>query len=201
MAIWMNVRTPLLLVMAFLWPVGAATAHVPFEGGEGFFGGVLHPLFIPTHVLAILGAGLLVGQQMARWPWTAAAGYGAGLVAGFAAIVSAVVPQWAGEVLLAIAAVSGFLGALAWPIPKTLLSALALVTGLVLALDSPPHVTSVRDASVILLGTFFGAIILLLVVVEGTIALSREWQRLGVRIVGSWIAASAIMVLALRLAR
>ena len=29
----------------------------------------------------------------------------------------------------------------------------------------------------------------------------RSWQRIGVRIVGSWIAASAILVLALRLAR
>ena len=30
---------------------------------------------------------------------------------------------------------------------------------------------------------------------------TRPWQRIGVRIVGSWIAASAILVLALRLAR
>jgi hypothetical protein len=29
----------------------------------------------------------------------------------------------------------------------------------------------------------------------------RDWQRIGVRIAGSWIAASAILVLALRLAR
>jgi len=31
--------------------------------------------------------------------------------------------------------------------------------------------------------------------------LCREWQRIGVRILGSWIAASAIMGLALRLTR
>jgi urease accessory protein len=199
----MNVYAPLFLMVAFLWPSDAASAHVPFEGAGGFYGGVLHPLFVPAHVLAILGTGLLIGQQVPRWPWPAAACYGVGLVAGFAAIVSAVVPQLANEVLLATTAVGGALVALAWPIPKFLVSTLAFVTGLALALDSPPHVTFVQDASVILLGTFCGAIILLLVVLEGAIALNREWQRLGARIVGSWIAASAIMVLALalRLAR
>jgi urease accessory protein len=122
-------------------------------------------------------------------------------VAGFAAITSAFVPRLAGESLLAAATVSAALTALARPIPKFLVVALTLVTGLALALDSPPHVTSAQEASAILVGTFCGAVILLLVVVEGTIMLWREWQRLGVRIVGSWIAASAIMVLALGLAR
>jgi hypothetical protein len=30
---------------------------------------------------------------------------------------------------------------------------------------------------------------------------ARPWQQIGVRVIGSWIAASAILVLALRLAR
>jgi len=78
---------------------------------------------------------------------------------------------------------------------------LALMTGLALALDSPPGGISVREANVILIGTFCGATILLLGVVELTIMLCREWQRIGVRILGSWIAASAIMGLTLRLTR
>ena len=49
--------------------------------------------------------------------------------------------------------------------------------------------------------TFCGATVLLLGVVELTIMLCREWQRIGVRILGSWIAASAIMGLTLRLTR
>src|SRR5262249_51635723 len=70
---YMNVRAPLFLTTAFLWPLDAASAHAPFEGGGGFYGGVLHPLFVPAHLLAILGTGLLVGQQVPRQPWTAAA--------------------------------------------------------------------------------------------------------------------------------
>jgi hypothetical protein len=38
-------------------------------------------------------------------------------------------------------------------------------------------------------------------VVAGTSCLTRAWQQIGVRILGSWIAASAILVLALRLVR
>jgi urease accessory protein len=176
-------------------------AHLPFEGGGGFLGGVLHPLLVPAHALVIMATGLLVGQQMPQRPWPAAASYGVGAICGFALIVSAVVPRYASEVLLANASVSGMVVALAWPLHKLQINALALVTGLALALDSAPPGISVQHASAMLLGTFCGAVILLSVVVEGTVLQAREWQRLGVRIVGSWIAASAMMILGLRLAR
>jgi hypothetical protein len=42
---------------------------------------------------------------------------------------------------------------------------------------------------------------LLVVAVECASCLTRDWQRIGARIFGSWIAASAILVLALRLGR
>jgi urease accessory protein len=195
----MNLRAPLFLAAAVLLPVYEAAAHGAVEGAGGFYGGALHPLFVPVQVLAILGTGLLVGQQTSRSPWTATAGYGAGLVAGFAAIVSAVVARWAGEVLLADAVVSGVLVALAQPVPRFLVNVLALTTGLALALDSPPHVNSLEEASMVLIGTFCCAVVLLLIVLEGASMLNGDWQRLGVRIVGSWIAASAIMGLALGL--
>jgi hypothetical protein len=52
-----------------------------------------------------------------------------------------------------------------------------------------------------LVGTGLGACFALAVVVVCTSRLTREWQRIGVRILGSWMAASAILVLALRFAR
>jgi hypothetical protein len=116
-------------------------------------------------------------------------------------MISAYAPQSAGAVLLAATAASGGLVAFTRPLPGILGCALALMTGLALAFDSPPGGISVREANVILIGTFCGATILLLAVVELTTMLRREWQRIGVRILGSWIAASAIMALTLRLAR
>jgi hydrogenase/urease accessory protein HupE len=197
----LNVRALLLAAIAVIFPVDAATAHVAFEGGGGFFGGAVHPLLVPAHALAIVALGLLIGQQFPRWPWPASAAYCAGLAAGLAAIIAAVALQSAGDAVLATAGVSGALIALARPIPLVAVSALALVTGLVIALDSPPHAISLWQANLILLGTFCGALVLLLAMVEGASALNRDWQRLGARIVGSWLAAIAIMALALRLAR
>jgi hypothetical protein len=86
-------------------------------------------------------------------------------------------------------------------LPGILGCALALIVGVALALDSPPGGISVREANVILIGTFCGATVLLLAVVGLTTMLTREWQRIGVRIVGSWVAAIAIMVLTLHLAK
>ena len=196
----MNRRARLLLIAAVLLPVDVAIAHAPLEGASGFSGGALHPLFVPAHALAILATGLLVGQQAPRRPWPAAC-YGGGLLAGLVAIASAVAPELAGEAVLAAAAASGALVGLARPIPALLINALALVTGLALALDSPPQAVSLQEANATLAGTFCGAVVLLLVVVEGTTLLRRDWQRIGMRILGSWTAASAIMALTLRLAR
>ena len=59
----------------------------------------------------------------------------------------------------------------------------------------------IREANLTLVGTAFGAVLLLLALLQGTARLRHHWQRIGARIAGSWIAAIAILVLALRLVR
>lgn len=183
-----------LLVLA---PMDAAMA----AGARTFQDGLLHPLLVPAHALAVLGTGLLIGQQARRWRWPAPASYVAGLGVGFAAMMQAFSPTVAAEVLLAATATSAALVALARPVPELLGYALALATGVALALNSSPGGISVREANVVVLGTFCGAVILLLAVARLTTAARRPLHKIGVRILGSWIAASAILVLALRLAR
>jgi len=192
---------PWQLVPLLVFQVDAAAAHAPFAGADGFYGGLLHPLFVPAHALAAAGVGLLIGQQAPPWRWTVPAAYAGGLVLGFAAMVAAVVPVLAPEALLAVAAASGILVALARPLPASAGCVLALIAGVALALDSPPQVISLREAIVILIGTFLGASVFLLTVAEISARLRRQWQRLGARILGSWIAAGAILAFALRLAR
>ena len=194
-------RAALLLAALVALPADVATAHPAFGGDRGFIGGVLHPLFVPAHALAIVGLGLLIAQQSPQWPWPASIAYCVGLAAGFVAIVAAMVPPEMNDALLASAIASSALIALARPLPQLLVSALSLVTGVAIALDSPPHAISLRQANIILIGTFCGAVVLLLAVIGNSLALRRNWQRLGVRIIGSWMAATAIMALALRLAR
>lgn len=164
-----------------------------------FFGGLLHPLLVPAHVMAMLALALLIGQQ--NWDRAAAVVYVAAVLAGLGAIALAYVPRWAEEGLLGSATLAGLLVALARPLPGPAVASLAGALGLALGLDSPPEVISLRDANLALLGTALGAVIVPGALATVTPRLAGSWPRIGVRILGSWIAASGILVLALRLLR
>src|SRR5713101_2020741 len=189
----------LLVALPVFLPVQPVFAHAPFEGAGGFYGGLLHPLFVPAHILALAATGMMIGQQP-HWLWLAPALFVGTLLMGFAAIACAFAPDHVNEALLMIAAVGGALVALGRPLPQFLICLQGASTGLAVALDSPPEAISLREAVVMLIGTFCGASVILLAAAECTSILRREWQRLGVRIVGSWIAASAALALAHALA-
>jgi urease accessory protein len=184
-----------LIALPVVLPAQPAFAHAAFAGGGGFYGGLLHPLFVPAHILALTAIGMMIGQH-SPWHWLPPTVFVCSLLIGFAAIVCAFAPNHVNEVLLTAAAVGGALVALGRPLPQFAICLEAAVTGGALALDSPPEVTSLRQALVMLVGTFCGATVLLLAVAECTSMLRREWQRIGVRIVGSWIAASTALALA-----
>jgi urease accessory protein len=166
---------------------------------SGLIGGLLHPLAVPAHVLLLLAMGLLIGQQRGRLAPLAA--FFAGLAAGLAALAFAVATTSAVNVLLAAAAITGFLVAVARPLPVFVSGPLAAIAGVALGLDSPPTAIALAAAIAMLIGTGIGAALAVAIVAAGTSYLTRAWQQIGVRILGSWIAASAILVLALRFVR
>jgi urease accessory protein len=189
------------LALPVLLPIEEACAHPAFAGATGFSGGLLHPLFVPTHAIGILSLGLLIGQQTPHWRWPMALAYAAGLGIGFAALIWAFPPRFSTEVLLAATATVGALVALARAVRWFPACVLALAVGITLALDSSPGGISVQQANISIVGTFCGAVILLWVILEVVVIFRREWQKLGMRILGSWIAASAVLVLTWHLAR
>jgi hypothetical protein len=75
------------------------------------------------------------------------------------------------------------------------------VLGVALELDSVPQEISTQATLLTLAGTTITALSIPALLAVLTAYLRRDWQRLGVRVAGSWIAASAILVLALRLAK
>ena len=168
---------------------------------DAFAGGLLNPLTVPAHILALLGLGLLIGRQDAGWRLIPLAAFALALAAGLAAIALALGQTPAVDVLLVATVVSGLLLALALALPNVVCAVVAVVVGAALGLDSPPQVILMADAALALIGTWLGASCALAVVTAFASRLTRDWQRIGVRIVGSWIAASAILVLALRFAR
>lgn len=166
---------------------------------SGFLGGLLHPLAVPAHVLALLGIGMLIGRQHERLLLFAA--FVAGLAAGLIAITLAFATTSAGNVLLAATALSALLVVLGYPVPPVGSVPLVAIAGVALGLDSPPTAIAVAAAIAMLIGTGIGAGVAVAIVAAGTSYLTRAWQQIGVRILGSWIAASAILVLALRFVR
>jgi hypothetical protein len=91
--------------------------------------------------------------------------------------------------------------ALGRPLPAAVPAAIAGVTGLALGLDSPPEAITLGAATVTLVGTWLSASLAVALLATLASLLTRAWQRIGLRIVGSWLAASAMLVLALRFVR
>jgi urease accessory protein len=173
----------------------------PIEGLGAFYGGLLHPVLTPTHGLALLGLGLLIGQQPAGKRLLPQLLFASALAAALLALAFAVGETPASDVLLAGVAISGALVAAAFPLPLLLLGMLAVVMGAAIGLDSPPDVVSIEEAVVMLIGTGLGGAIALGLVVAGVARVARHWQQIGVRVLGSWTAASALLAIAVRFAR
>jgi urease accessory protein len=161
----------------------------------GLVGGLINPLLAPAHVVALIGLGLLAGRN-ARW--TVIAAFGLGLGGGLGAIAWGIGETPASDVLLAAAVLCGLIAASAFAAPARLAAPLALVAGVAFGLDSPPQTISLRDAVLMLIGTACGGVAALAVLAFAASAVARVWQGIALRVAGSWIAAIAILVLALR---
>lgn len=185
------------IVLAVLLVVGAcgpAEAHSPIKGIGTFYNGLLHPILVPAHLLALIAVGLLIGQHTPRASRLA--------LPAFTTAVTLVLcldlwtrpqPQW---VLLAIALAAGLAIAVArtGPLVATLL---VVAAGVAVAIDSAPDAVPADQVWLGLLGTGLGA--LLIVTYCGGLAawFDRPWQQIAIRAAGSWIAASAMLALTL----
>jgi urease accessory protein len=160
----------------------------------------LTQFFLPTHLLAIVALGLLIGQGARDLPIQLAC-LALGLAIGSVMIALAMRETPAAIALLGLTAAAGLAVVLAWTPPAFLVGAVLTIAGAGLALNTPPQALTIPVAIVEQIGTAMAALVTLALVAFGAARATRSWQRIGVRILGSWIAASAILVLALRLAR
>jgi urease accessory protein len=186
------------LTLAAILLAPPAQAHAVVPGVGGFAGGLLHPLLVAAHAMSLVALGLLIARQSR--PFAPGLVFALALCAGLIAIALAVGETIASQVLLANTAILGLAVAAAWSPPKAIGWLLAAVGGAALALDSPPDAITLSEAYRMLLGTGLSACLALALVVALTRRARRHWQIIAVRIVGSWIAASAILVLALEFA-
>lgn len=174
---------------------GLASAHSPIAGIGHFYAGMLHPVVVPAHLMALVAMGLWLGQ---RWP----AGRGAlaalvlavpfGMAAGHAC-------GWQkGElVILGLAALLAIFVAAARDAPVLLRAVIAAALGLLLGMDSLPDGLSGRPLWLSLAGTWLAVLIgpsWMIAIVE---IAAKPWMKIGVRVIASWLCAAAVLALAL----
>jgi len=186
-----------------------AGAHSPIQGIGDFYNGALHPIVSPAHLLALLALGLLLGQDVQRA--AAQARPGTRVELPFLALLAALVLGLAGHrlagdpdtdlVLLALAVGLGLSVAAAWAPPRWLQLVLTAATGLAVAVASGPTQLEGSARWIHLLGTLGGAMLVSSYVAVMVAAARLAWLRIAVRVVGSWLAAAALLVLALSFAR
>ena len=187
------------LVICWLALATPAWAHAPIMGIGGVFGGLLHALLIPEHGMSLVALGLVLGRlerpkrRMGILIFTAA------VTCGLAATTFLHDTTFAADVLVLTMGLLGLLTAVSFG-PPLLAWPLAAVAGVALALDSRPEVTETDEVIRMLIGSGLGAVIALAIVTEGSVFLKGNLARIAMRVLGSWIAAGAILVLALRIA-
>jgi len=101
--------------------------------------------------------------------------------------------------LLAVTFVCGVLVALQVRLPFVLYAMLGAVLGVLIGLDSGVTDYTRQETFAALLGTWLGAAIALVGVAGVVELLVQPWPRVAVRVLGSWVTASALLVLALAL--
>lgn len=188
-----------LLALALLCITEAAMAHSPIKGLDSFYAGFLHPVFVPAHVLSLLVLGILIGQQAAKSLQPVVIVF---LLAAAAGLVLAGAGQGydVTPLLLGMAAAVGLLVALARPLPLPVSIVTALIVGVLIGIDSAQDELVGRARIAALLGSGVAVYLLVLYALVFTDYFSRHaWQRIGLRIVGSWVAAASLLVLALTL--
>ena len=174
-----------------------ALAHSPIKGISDFYNGLLHPVLVPAHLLVLIALGLLIAQKGIFQNRIA-------FPAFFTASLVGLIIAWfsaSGElqlVLLGVAAVVGLVVASNWPVGRYVSATAAALAGLLICIDSTQETLSGREKLVTFVGTGVG-VNLLFVYSIGVVDYfsKKDWQKIGVRVIGSWVAASSLLVLAL----
>lgn len=176
-----------------------AQAHVVIEGVSGFSGGLLHPLLVPAHALTLIALGLLMSSFEARPRIVLLAIFAIAAMAAFGLIAMAYSTMQAEAVILCLGAAIGLLLATNMIPPFPVAPLLTITIACAIVFDSVPPVLSVQETALALTGTTLAGMALVAATAWLADALPASIRVLARRIAGSWIAASAVMVLALRL--
>jgi hydrogenase/urease accessory protein HupE len=197
----MKKKRAALLPLFLPAPAKPAFAHSPIEGIGEFYNGVLHPVLTPAHLLLLIALGLLLGRAGIKENRPAFAALAVSMLVGLL-LTGVLAVRDLQPVLLCAAAVMGLLIACNASPGRLVCACSAAVTGIMVAADSAPEGLTGSSRLLALLGTGLGMLLLCLYAMGfADYFNARVWQQVGVRVVGSWLAACSLLVLALSVSR
>ena len=191
-----------LPVASLLALPATASAHTVVSGVGDFFGGVLHPLTTPAHVLLLLGLGLYLGQQVPFKLKTSLAVFVPVSALALGLTNTGLVKTVPPTLIIGLALLAGVLVATETPPADWLSRGLFALAALALGLDSAVETGAGLVVLKTLLGTWTGLIIAVADIAFYSSKFAKwRWQRVGLRVAGSWITAASLMILAFALRR
>jgi urease accessory protein len=194
-------RSLLLATFVFSLCLPVTTrAHSTIQGLEGFSGGALHPLTTPAHLLVIAALGLLTGQQLPLDLKAQFVVFVPCLTFALIFATTGLVKTVDQPILIGLALCAAVPVALEKTVPPLAYRTLSAAAAFAVGFDSAPEPGPASVLIKTLLGTWIVAIFLVFDVAYYTsLAMRKQWPRVAVRILGSWIIAISLLVLALSL--
>jgi urease accessory protein len=195
-------RRWLVVPLIFVALPAEAQAHMTAPGMGDFISGVLHPWMTPTHLLILLALGLWLGQHVPLRVGLPLKTF----VPMSAVALALTTTQWITVVpppfLIAIALAAAIIVALEARLSTALGATLFVVAALAIGSDSGVETGTPFTVFKTLLGTWF-SLSLGLINIGYYVSLAAErkkqWIGIGIRVLGSWIVAVSLLMLAFSL--
>ena len=190
-------RVPLIAFVVFVFLLGAipAEAHLNATGMGPLYDGLMHFLMSPEDIISVLALALLAGLRGAthgrRALFTIPIAWLVGGLTGLSASAANPHPFVAAGWFLLL----GILLAADAKISVRVTTAVAALLGLYHGYLNGTGMGTSTDAAVALLGLVFGVFVLVALAAAFVIRLRAEWARIAVRVAGSWIAATGLLML------
>ncbi len=166
-----------------------------------FMQGMLHPLQTPSHILLVLSLGLLIGQQLSQKRFLLSSV----ILFSFSVLVGLILNRIIRLdfdielILLGLGLLISLLVIIKLPLPSLLIAFLVIISGIGLGLNSSPIVipglgsTSVYNWQIGAACSFIAGVLPAALI---ACFINNYWQGIILRVLASWIATSAIFVLA-----
>ena len=188
-------RARIVAMLAFASGCGPAEAHLNATGMGPIYDGLLHFLTSPEDLVPALALALLAGLRGApcgRWAmFMLPAAWLLGSLAGLASTAANAGTVWASFWFL----LTGGLVVADAKLSLRSLTALAALLGLVHGYLNGTGMGFSAQAIVAALGLAAAVFVLVVLVAALVVGLRAHWARIAVRVGGSWIAASGVLML------